>query len=350
MNDQLTSVSSPLIVSGGTVSSIYLSPGQYNKYQYAISFQDGTGLSATIGQSTNATTKRVSPKLYFSYVKSKLSKLETKKLRSRLTKLQGLIKNAEDTGQTALYEQFSKMLTVAIRESEVLACGYGTFVHLNDINKFRHIVKENDKATVNPVEFKSLIEYPRSIPASIQKTIKAVQKKGIFEELWVLYLDYTKEPIKTNKEKIREKDPVLFGRLACDPDKFYFIADWIDEYCDLTLSQFIDTLQGDNEEFDLSNVEDLSPEYLERIKKEVQEREDRLQATRPNNFRDQMAAEDKAKAERTQKALEEANSKLALEEVARIHAEDRLKQLEDFKRKQDQKDADKRPWILKLFK
>jgi hypothetical protein len=318
-------------------------------YQYGIQFQDSVGISYGIQSPQQPTAqKRVGPRLYFSYIKSKLTKLETKRLKARLHKLQGLLKNAEEANQQALYEQLSKMLIIAVRESEALACGYGTHVHLEHINKFKSYVKETDSASVNPVEFKILSEFPRSIPDTVQQVVKKVQKKGLFEELWVLYLDYTKEPIKSNKEKIREKDPILFGRMACDPDKFYFIADWIDEYCDLTLSEFVDTLKKSDEEYKLNSVEELTPEYLERLKNEIKEREERLQATRPNNYREMMEKEEKVKTERALKDAEELRGKLAMEEVARAHAEDRLKLLEDAKREQAIKETAK-PWYKKIF-
>lgn len=333
---------------------------------YTLQYQDGSGIVTSIQQqqqlqSQGGKRKRIGPRLYFNYVKSKLNKLETKKLKSRLQKLQALLKNAAETGQTALYEELSKMLLVAVRESEAVACGYSTYVLQEHINKFRYTVTENESSQLNPVEFKKLEEFPRAVPANIQKVIKATQKKGVFDELWVLYLDYTKEKIKSNKEKIREKDPVLFGRFSYDPEKFYFIVDWVDEYCDLTLSKFIDTLKTDDEEYDVQVVEDVSVDYLERIKKEIQEREDRLQATRPNNFRDKMVEEEQAELRR----LREENSRLRdektfLDEDKEIAIEKALKDREQWRQEANQelrdiaaeKDAElqaKKPWYKRLF-
>ncbi len=45
--------------------------------------------------------------------------------------------------------------------------------------------------------------------------------------------------IKTAADAIREKDPILFGITDRHPDRLYFIADWVDEFCDLTLSQLL---------------------------------------------------------------------------------------------------------------
>lgn len=269
----------------------------------------GTGIYYTLQQDTKieqGKVKRISPKLYFSYVKSKLNKTQTKKLKSRLQKLQSLVKNAEEMGQKALYEELSRMLIVAVRESEALACGHDVYVNKTDINKFMNIVTEDEQFAKNPIRFKKLEEFPRAVPSKIQKTIKSVQSKGLFDEFWILYLDYSGEEIKSNKQKIREKDPIIFGKFTYDEEKYYFIADWIDEYCDLTLSAFVSKLKSNDEEYDVSKTENMTSEYLERIKSEIKERDERLKGTNPNNFRDRMVEEDKVELNR----LKEENVKL----------------------------------------
>ena len=37
------------------------------------------------------------------------------------------------------------------------------------------------------------------------------------------------------------KDPVVFGIIK-ETDKLYFVADWIDEYCDLTFRKIVDVV------------------------------------------------------------------------------------------------------------
>lgn len=301
----------------------------------SLTIQSGSGTSYSYKENQTSATKRIGPKLYFSYVKSKLTKNQVKKLKARLQKLQSLVKNAHENGQKALYEEFSKMLVVAVRESEAAACGYDVFINRTHIEKFMYSVTENDKSNTNPIRFKKLEDFPRAIPANISKKIKSVQLKGLFDELHVLYLDYTNENVKSTKEKIREKDPIIFGKFNYDPERFYFIADWIDEYCDLTLSKFVDALKKNDEEYDVSHIEDVSPEYLERIKKEIAEREERLKSTNSTNYRDKMVAEEKA-AERA-KWRDEAR-------------EEARKELEDIISEKDKELTEaKKPWYKRLF-
>jgi len=277
-----------------------------------LSVPTSTGTGVTMGwydaqkeQAGSPRRKRIGPRLYFSYVKSKLNKSQVKKLKARLSKLQALVKDAEEMGQKALYEEFSRMLMATIRESEAVACGYDVYVMHKDITKFQGHVSENDKSYDNPVFFKKLEEFPRAIPAKVQKVIKSVKEKGIFDELWILYLDYSGEKIKTNKEKIREKDPILFGKFSYDNEKYYFITDWIDEYCDLTLSKFVEELKSKDEDYNFGRVEEITPEYIEKIKQEVKDRAERLANTKPANFRELMAQEDRV-SEQPQAPQQEA--------------------------------------------
>lgn len=46
----------------------------------------------------------------------------------------------------------------------------------------------------------------------------------------------------TQKEKEKAKDPILFGVIQ-GSRKLYFIGDWIDDYCDLTLEKMMKTIK-----------------------------------------------------------------------------------------------------------
>jgi len=38
-----------------------------------------------------------------------------------------------------------------------------------------------------------------------------------------------------------KKDPIAFGKIE-ETDRYYFITDWEDEFCDLTLEDIVDQL------------------------------------------------------------------------------------------------------------
>lgn len=104
-----------------------------------------------------------------------------------------------------------------------------------------------------------LNDYPRIIPSDVVEKINMLKKENIFDDYYVLYTDYTYKAEKIAKaEKIdrklttkskKSKDPILFGvfikasadkRTTYMHEKMYVIADWVDEYCDLTLDKLMD--------------------------------------------------------------------------------------------------------------
>ena len=68
--------------------------------------------------------------------------------------------------------------------------------------------------------------------------------KELFDQMYVVYTDYSgKEERKIEAEK-KEKDPILFrtfqdrNKKVCI-DRFYYLGDWVDEFYDLTLDKMI---------------------------------------------------------------------------------------------------------------
>ena len=69
----------------------------------------------------------------------------------------------------------------------------------------------------------------------------------IFDNYCILHYDPEKKSYaQTIEEQKREtqkrRDPILFG-LIRGSNKLYYITDWVDEFCDLTLDKFVETLQ-----------------------------------------------------------------------------------------------------------
>jgi len=251
-----------------------------------------TGQTPTGTRVTVKTTQGIHPQLYFKYVKSKLSKVEKEKLQARMLKLRRMVLAAKELHQHALHENLARMLVVSARESEALACGIDSFTGREVVNKFIHQIREK------VVRFEPFDKFPRIPPTRIRKRIKEVQDKKLFDEYWVAYVDYTGESLKTNKEKIKTKDPILFGCYSYAPDRLYFICDWIDEICDLTLDEMVEKIREEDPDYELDRIAPMDDKYLEALKKQVMAQHDRLTNTNSANFRKHMAKED---ADRTGK-------------------------------------------------
>ena len=263
----------------------------------------GTGITivgGTLGgQRSSENQKRIGPSLYFKYVKSKLNKLEQKNLKTRLSKLQSLLRSSKENDQQGLYETLAEKIVNLIREQEAASAGFDKWIDYETVQKFMRQVKDSDGNGY--VSFCKLEEFPRLIPKDVTAKLKVLKKKNIFNELWILHLTYNEDKLKTNKEKIKEKDPIVFGRLTNDqnsssenPSKLFYITDWVDEYCDLTLEKFTKVVKA-KDLGDINTIEEFDEKFIKNLKEEVDTRKKRLSSARPNNFRDLMTEEDKEK-------------------------------------------------------
>lgn len=86
------------------------------------------------------------------------------------------------------------------------------------------------------------IEKEREIPDEIVEVVAAVKDK--FDQLYVVFTDYTGKVERQVEKERREKDPILFGTFQNPSnrtviDRFYYLGDWEDEYCDLTLDKMV---------------------------------------------------------------------------------------------------------------
>jgi hypothetical protein len=231
--------------------------------------------------------KKFSPEIFIKFVKSKLSSLEQLEVEFAINKMGRMLMAAKEIQQTALHEQLALRLAIAVREQEARAIGCGRSLNKTVIKKY--ITKVEDRV----VKFDKFENFPRVVPAEVAAKIKAVQATAVFDEYHILYVDYTSETLETNKRKIEKKDPVLFGCFSFQPDIMYFIIDWIDKYCDLTLSKLIGEIQVDDPEFKLDMIPQIDQSYVDKLIQEVIDRDARLRGTTPKNYKALMAEEDR---------------------------------------------------------
>jgi hypothetical protein len=250
-------------------------------------FYTPSGVEGTVKLGRGATNE-IGANLYMKFVKSKLGKVQIERSKQRLKKLQNLIAYTKEMGQRALYEALCEEAAILVRETEIVAFGITQWVERNDIEKFRNLVKEK------VIKFEPKEKFPRVIPRKIQDRLKALEKAKVFDEFHILFIDYTGKELKTTKEKIRSKDPILFGTFAHQRDRLYYIADWVDEYCDLTLEKFVSKFKETDPEYGISQVPDITEERWKSIVEEVKARHQRLADTKGSNWRELEAEEAQA--------------------------------------------------------
>lgn len=88
--------------------------------------------------------------------------------------------------------------------------------------------------------FKEII---RVIPTRVVEDKLRADNLLVFDNYCVLYYDPSgRSYSRTEKEEEEiKKDPILFGVIS-GSNKLYYISDWIDELCDLTLEQVVKNL------------------------------------------------------------------------------------------------------------
>lgn len=178
----------------------------------------------------------VSPAEYFEQVKSRKQTMTAAGLSQLYENCLALLEEYQRSGQIAAQKKLLFHIDNITREKKLLDLGIDTFVYKSDVDDFIHMV---DNKVVKIVELEN---YQRRIPEEIIQKIERC--KGIFDKMYVVFTDYTKREERRVEAIKREKDPILFGTFQDTAtrtvvERFYFIGDWTDEYCDLTLDKMV---------------------------------------------------------------------------------------------------------------
>ena len=186
-------------------------------------------------------TEEIHPEEYFNAVKERKHEITDEVLFNTYKNCLELINKYVITGQTRGLRKILFCMDSIDKERELVKMGINTFVYRDDIDFYI------DKVSKNTVKIIELERYEREIPDEIVDVIAQVKDK--FDQLYVVFTDYTgKEERKIEAER-RQKDPILFGTFQ-DKDKrvivdrFYYLGDWIDEYCDLTLDKMVNETEN----------------------------------------------------------------------------------------------------------
>lgn len=191
--------------------------------------------------------KKMTPSEYFSYVKEKKNHIEEEDLRQIYENALNMIKRYQITGQTKSIEKLKFLLDIIELEIPIVKAGYNQFVYRWDVEEYI------DKISDDSVFIIEMKNYEREFPDEvIDKIVKAKEVFG--DNLYVIYTDYTKKTQRKVAKERRERDPILFGALVKNRvayDRFYYICDWEDEYCDLSLDKIVndwDKIHADDKE------------------------------------------------------------------------------------------------------
>ena len=209
---------------------------------------------------------------FFSMVKAS-SKESVATYRDRVSDYLKSIHNAVTVGQTALVEDLLRGLVTNKYESVLFAEGLYYVVNEQQMVSF---VKQCEKG----IKLEYVKNFTRPMPQDIVDKIAKINQLEVFDNYVVLYYDPDGKIYKeTAKEEAKRKDPIIFGVIA-GSEKLYYVADWIDEYCDLTLEAFIDAIGVKKDELHMDY--DPSKAKKEDNSKEITKKKKRKK-TKKNN-------------------------------------------------------------------
>lgn len=150
------------------------------------------------------------------------------------------------TGQKVSLAKTKYLMDIVLKEKQLLDMGVNKCVSIDDVKRF---CGEHESRVLMMCD---VSDYERPLPKEAQEMI--VKTKDIFDQFIVVYTDHTRAAAK-KVEKAR--DPILFGiflntdlevekyddgktiKVGVMCERLYFLYDWEDEFCDLTLAKML---------------------------------------------------------------------------------------------------------------
>jgi len=170
---------------------------------------------------------------FFAGIKSSADRLEIVKERAK--GYEEALRNAKMSGQQALFESLSKNLISTRSEAHLVSMGLDKYLT-------EYKVVEFVKKAPRGLRLDWVCNFIRVIPSDLVKIKVECDDQMLFDNYVILHYDpHGKSYAETEAEIAAKKDPILFGVMS-GRRQLYYIGDWIDELCDLTLDQVADIL------------------------------------------------------------------------------------------------------------
>jgi hypothetical protein len=176
---------------------------------------------------------RMTVTAFFTSVKNAAKDLDT--LASRAQGYEAALLRAKDAGQTALYEQLTKSLVAVRAETQLVTMGMTKYLEEDVVVNF---VKRSSRG----LRLDWVANFTRHLPSDLVQKKRDADERGIFDNYAVMHYDPARKAVaETEEQKAKRKDPILFGVIE-GRRRLYYVGDWVDEFCDLTLDQIADKL------------------------------------------------------------------------------------------------------------
>ena len=186
---------------------------------------------------------------FFNQIKTAFGKLSDNQKIS-LDNYENVVKQAASMGQTALVEKLGDIKKLFLYELQLSESDFDKYLTEKQISALYTKVGGYD----SNLHLTWLKNFIRIIPQNITDLKIKADTLKVFDNYVVLHYDKKG----TNTEKTKEekeieiqkkRDPILFGVIK-DSRRLYYIGDWIDEYCDLTLDKLLGLIDDKSNEID----------------------------------------------------------------------------------------------------
>lgn len=222
----------------------------------------------------------VTPSTYFEYVKGMKQKLVNHEHEIIIDTALTMLKKTKLTGQTEMAKELTHQIELAMRELEAAADGFDIFVDRKTLEKY---IKSVEQKSVKIIEIE---RYEREIPDEILDKLELARKH--FDRIYIVFTDYTEKQTKKVAKERRDKDPIMFGAFVEKDassskiyveDRMFFIADWVEEKCELTLEEMVRDVKdktGEDITYRVTNPKDAEEvkSMIESFKHPMEENKD----------------------------------------------------------------------------
>lgn len=192
----------------------------------------------------------INPSIYFDHVKGLKNELNTEEQNLIIDNALKMMNKCKVTKQTYMAKELAHQAELALRELHAAKKGFNIFVNRKDIEKYI------DNVEGKAIKLIELDKYIREIPDEYIDKIS--EASDIFDKLYICFTDYTDKVAKKVAKERRAKDPIVFGAfLDIDEEsntkiyvenRLFFICDWVEDKCDLTLEELIRDVKDKTQE------------------------------------------------------------------------------------------------------
>lgn len=182
---------------------------------------------------------------FFESIKTSVKNIDKKSIDEILEKYIVTLDNAQDNHQTALVERIMGFVEILRTELILSESKFNKYLTEQDVVKFYNLASVHGKYKTN-LCLTYIKNFVKIIPEDVTALKKEADALKIFDNYVVLHYDYSGDAVaETKEEEEKRKDPVLFGVIKGSKN-LYYIGDWVDDYCDLTLDVIIKKLGKKN--------------------------------------------------------------------------------------------------------